>query len=45
MAIEVLCRYDGRGAANTLTLTTRITDPVSGSEAHYAVVWEKVASL
>jgi hypothetical protein len=32
-------------SGNTLTLTTRITDPVSGSEAHYAVVWEKVASL
>jgi hypothetical protein len=29
---------------NTLTLTTRITDPDSGTEAHYAVVWEKVAS-
>jgi len=29
---------------NTLTLTTRIADPVNGSEAHYVVVWEKVAS-
>ncbi len=28
---------------NTLTLTTRIADPASGREAHYAVVWEKVA--
>lgn len=28
---------------NTLTLTTRITDPASGTEAHYAVVWERVA--
>jgi Lipocalin-like domain len=28
---------------NILTLTTRIRDPVSGMEAHYAVVWEKVA--
>jgi Lipocalin-like domain len=29
---------------NTLTLTTRITDSDSGTETHYAVVWEKVAS-
>jgi Lipocalin-like domain len=29
---------------NTLTLTTRITDPASGTEAHYAAVWETVAS-
>jgi hypothetical protein len=29
---------------NILTLTTRFTDPASGTEAHYAVVWEKVAS-
>jgi hypothetical protein len=29
---------------NTLTLTTRLTDPASDTEAHYAVVWEKVAS-
>jgi hypothetical protein len=28
---------------NTLTLTTRIADPASGTEARYAVVWEKVA--
>jgi hypothetical protein len=28
---------------NTLTLTTRFRDPNSGAEAHYAVVWEKVA--
>lgn len=28
---------------NTLTLTTRIADPASGTEAHYVVVWEKVA--
>ena len=28
---------------NTLTLTTRIADPAGGTEAHYAVVWEKVA--
>ena len=27
---------------NTLTLTTRITDSASNTEAHYAVVWEKV---
>jgi len=27
---------------NTLTLTTRIADPASGTEARYAVVWEKV---
>jgi hypothetical protein len=29
---------------NTLTLTTRATDPASVTEAHYAVVWEKVTS-
>ena len=29
---------------NTLTLTTRIADPASDTEAHYALVWEKVAS-
>ena len=29
---------------HTLTLTTRITDPASDTEAHYAVVWEKGAS-
>ena len=29
---------------DTLTVTTRITDPATGTEAHYAVVWEKVAS-
>lgn len=27
---------------NTLTLSTRFADPVSGTEVHYAVVWEKV---
>jgi hypothetical protein len=31
-------------SGNTLTLTTRITDPANGTEAHYAVVWEKVAN-
>ena len=31
-------------SGNTLTLTTRITDPAGGTEAHYAVVWEKVTS-
>ena len=30
-------------SGNNLTLTTRITDPASGTEAHYAVVWERVA--
>ena len=30
-------------SGNTLTLTTRIADPVSGTETHYAVIWEKVA--
>jgi lipocalin-like protein len=30
---------------NTLTLTTRVRDPASDTEAHYAVVWERVASL
>ena len=29
---------------NTLTLTTRITDSASNTEAHYAVVWEKVTN-
>jgi lipocalin-like protein len=29
---------------NTLTVTTRATDPASQTEAHYAVVWEKAAS-
>ena len=29
---------------NILTVTTRIKDPASDTEAHYAVVWEKVAS-
>jgi hypothetical protein len=29
---------------NTLTLTTRVTDPSNDTEAHYALVWEKVAS-
>jgi hypothetical protein len=32
--------YELRG--DILTLTTRIPDPVSGAEAVYAVVWEKV---
>ena len=27
---------------NTLTLTTRIKDADTGSEAHYALVWEKL---
>ncbi len=31
-------------SGNTLTLATRITDPASGTEAHYAVVWEKVTA-
>jgi hypothetical protein len=31
-------------SGNTLTLTTRITDPTRGTETHYAAVWEKVAS-
>jgi hypothetical protein len=30
-------------SGNTLTLTTRIADPASGTEVTYAVVWEKVA--
>src|SRR5580692_5679557 len=29
---------------NTLTLTTRITDPTGGTETHYAALWEKVTS-
>jgi hypothetical protein len=28
---------------NTLTLTTHFIDPASGTEARYALVWEKVA--
>jgi hypothetical protein len=28
---------------NMLTLATRITNPADGTEAHYALVWEKVA--
>jgi hypothetical protein len=28
---------------NTLTLTTRFPDPASFTEAHYAVVWQKVS--
>jgi len=31
-------------SGNAVTLTTRIADPDSGTDAHYAVVWEKVAS-
>jgi hypothetical protein len=27
----------------TLTLSTHLTDPVSASESHYVLVWEKVA--
>lgn len=30
-------------SGNTLTLTTRFSDPASGTETDYAVVWEKVA--
>jgi hypothetical protein len=29
---------------NTLTLTTHARHPASDTEAHYALVWEKVAS-
>jgi len=31
-------------SGNTLTLTTRIADPATGTEAHYSVVWERVAA-
>jgi Lipocalin-like domain len=31
-------------SGNTLTITTRITDPANGMETHYAVIWEKVAT-
>src|SRR5580692_8862487 len=31
-------------SGNTLTLTTRITDPTNGTETHYAALWEKVTS-
>jgi hypothetical protein len=30
-------------SGNTLTLTARIPDPVSGGESHYTLEWEKVA--
>ena len=29
-------------SGNTLTLTTRIPDPLSGIESHYAVAWERI---
>jgi hypothetical protein len=32
--------FEVRG--NTLTLTTRIRDPATGTETHYALVWEKL---
>jgi hypothetical protein len=32
--------YEVQG--NILTLTARLTDPTTGAESHYAVVWEKV---
>ena len=32
--------FEVRG--NTLTLTTRIKDPATGTETHYALVWEKL---
>jgi hypothetical protein len=35
-------RFEVNG--NTLTLTTRITDPASATVIHYAVMWEKVFS-
>ena len=31
-------------SGNTLTITARLTDPANGTEAQYALVWEKVAS-
>lgn len=30
-------------SGGTLTLTTRIADPTTGTESHYSVVWERVA--
>jgi hypothetical protein len=30
---------------NTLTLSTHARDPASDTEAHYALVWEKVTKL
>ena len=33
-------RFEVRG--NTLTLSTRIEDPATGTETHYALVWEKL---
>lgn len=30
-------------SGNTLTLTTRIADPVSGAQNLYSVVWERLA--
>jgi hypothetical protein len=35
-------RFEVNG--NVLTITTRIPDPVSGAETHYAVAWERVAT-
>jgi hypothetical protein len=29
-------------SGNTLTLSTRITDPATGMESHYALIWEKL---
>jgi Lipocalin-like domain len=35
-------RFEVRG--NTLTLSTRIADPISGVESYYALLWEKLAA-
>jgi hypothetical protein len=32
-------------SGNTLTLSTRLTDAATGTDAYYVVVWEKVDKL
>jgi len=39
---EQIRLFEVRG--NTLTLSTRIADPTSGSESHYALIWEKLVT-
>ena len=39
---EQIRHFEVRG--NTLTLSTRITDPTTGIESHYALIWEKLTS-
>ena len=39
---EQIRLFEVRG--NNLTLSTRIADPTTGSESHYALIWEKLAA-